>query len=269
MPAERPSPDVPSWLTRRRTWRLVAALTALAVLAPFAVWGWLRLRPTTRTDEVRLRHQVAAVRIDGAGGSVLVRPGPADEVSLRSTRTWTRQAPRVDRTWEGDTLHVRVAESAQGWLEGLATAVVVELHIPAGVPVTARLTSGLADLQDLRGRLDLSGVTAKLKVTDSGGPLRIATDRGAIQASGLTSPTLNATVGAGSARIRFARAPQYISATLGTGAVQITVPSGARYRVTTHAPYADIRMARGFQDTRAANHLNVVAGRGAAALFDY
>ncbi|WP_460106397.1 hypothetical protein [Streptomyces sp. YKOK-J1] len=270
MPADdRPSPDVLSWPTRRWTWRVAAVLTALVVLAPLAVWGWLRLHPTTRTDEVRLRHRVAAVRIDGAGGSVLVRPGRADEVAMRSTRSWTRKAPRVDRTWEGDTLHVRLAEPTQSWLDGLSPALVVELHIPAGVPVTARLTSGLADLRGLRGPLDLSGGTATLRVTDAHGPLRVGTDRGAIRASGLTSPTVRATVGAGSASMRFTRAPHTLSVVIGRGAVQVMVPSGSRYRVGARAPHADVRTADGLEDARAADRLDVRAGRGAAAVFGY
>ncbi|MER6723218.1 hypothetical protein [Streptomyces halstedii] len=269
MPAEPPSPDAPSWLTHRRTWRTVSALTALALLAPVVVWGWSRLYPTTRTDTERMRHRVAAVRIDGAGGSVLVRPGPAGEVSLRSTRSWTRRAPHVERSWEGDILHIRLAEPSQGWLEGLAPSIVVELRIPASVPVTARLTSGLADLRDLRGPLDLRSETATLRVTDSGGPLRARTDRGAIRASGLTPPTVRMTVGAGSASLRFARAPRRISVALATGAVQITIPSGARYAVTVYAPDADVRTAPGLKDSKAANRLDVRAGKGAAAMIGY
>jgi hypothetical protein len=270
MPADdNPSPDVLSWPMRRGTWRVAAALTALLLLAPLAVWGWLRLHPTTRTDEVRLRHRVAAVRIDGVGGSVLVRPGHAGEVTMRSTRSWTRRAPRVDRVWEGETLHVRMVEPAQSWLDGLSPALVVELHIPTGVPVTARLTSGLADLRDLQGPLDLSSRTATLKVADSHGPLQIGTERGAIRASGLTSPTVRTTVGAGSASMRFIRAPRSISVILGKGAVQIMVPSGSRYRVRSRAPHADIRTADGLRDARAADDLYVEAHRGAAAVFGY
>jgi hypothetical protein len=266
---DTPSPDVLSWQTRRGTWRVAAALTALVLLAPLAVWGWLRLHPTTRTDGERLRHRVAAVRIDDVGGSVLIRPGPADEVTIRSTRSWTRRAPQVSRVWEGNTLHVRMAKPAQSWLDGLPPALVVELHIPAGVPVIARLTSGLADLRNLRGPLDLSSETATLMVTNSHGPLRVGTERGAIRASGLTSPTVRTTVGAGSATMRFTRAPGTISVNLDRWALQIMVPSGSRYRVSARAPDADIRTADGLRDARAAGHLTVQAGRGAAAVFGY
>ncbi|WP_328537501.1 hypothetical protein [Streptomyces sp. NBC_00344] len=269
MPVDRLPPDVPAWLTRRRTWRTVSVLTAFVLLTPLAAWSWSLLRPTTRADEIRMRHRVEAVRIDGAGGSVLVRPGPAGEVSLRSTRSWTRQAPHVDRRWEGDTLHVRITEPSQGWSEGLAPAVVVELHIPVNTPVTARLTSGLADLRDLAGPLDLSGETARLKVSDSRGPLRVRTTRGAIRASGLASPTVTTTVGKGSASMGFSTAPRSISVTLATGAVKITVPAGARYRVTAKAPHADVRTAPGFKDPTAANRVDVRAGTGAAAMFGY
>ncbi|MGA5647860.1 hypothetical protein [Streptomyces seoulensis] len=153
-----------------------STLTALALLAPFAVWGWSRLHPTTDTETVRIPHRVAAVRIDGAGGSLLVRPGPVGEVSLRSTRSWTRHVPYVRHSWEGDILHVRLTEPSQGWLEGLAPSVVAELHIPADVPVTARLTSGLADLRDLRGPLDLRCGMATLRVTETP-PARCAPSR--------------------------------------------------------------------------------------------
>ncbi|MFF2200019.1 hypothetical protein [Streptomyces sp. NPDC058145] len=175
----------------------------------------------------------------------------------------------MDRTWEGDTLHVRLAEPAQSRLDGLSPALVVEIHIPAGVPVTARLTSGLADLRDLRGPLDVRSETATLRVTDSHGPLRVGTERGAIRASGLTSPTVRTTVGAGSASMRFTRAPHSLSVVVGRGAVQVMVPSGSRYRVGAHAPHADVRTADGLEDTHAADHLDVRAGRGAAAVFGY
>ncbi|WP_328380555.1 hypothetical protein OHB13_37715 (plasmid) [Streptomyces sp. NBC_00440] len=269
MSADEPSPYVPKWLTRGRTWHTVSVLTILVLLAPLAMWGWSRLHPTTRTDEVLLRHPVTALRIDGLGGSVLVRSGPADKVSLRTTRSWTGRAPHVEHFWEGDTLHLRVTKPAQGLLEGLAPAVVVELRVPADVRITARLTSGLADLQDLSGPMDLTSETATLTVRNSRGPLRAVTGKGAIRASSLTSPTVSISVGGGSASVQFSQAPQSISAVLGRGAMKLTVPSGSRYRTTVDAPNADVRIAPGLVNPSAAASLDVRAGSGAGAMFGY
>lgn len=51
--------------------------------------------------------------------------------------------------------------------------------------------------------------------------------------------------------------------------MKITVPSGARYHVTVHAPHADIRTAPGLKDPGAADRLDVYAGRGVAAMIGY
>ncbi|MEU4799548.1 DUF4097 family beta strand repeat-containing protein [Streptomyces sp. NPDC023327] len=252
-------------MTPRATWTALAAVTAVALLVPGAVYGWGWLGRAGREDDVRLRHPVTAVRLDVPDASVRVRPGPGGQVRVRSELTWTLHEPRVEKSWQGDRLTIRVTRPGPR-LDGLAPNVSLDLEIPAGASVDARVGSGSLDVAHIRGDLDLAGASGALRVTDAVGALRLRTTSGEIRADALSSPTVRARSDSGSTRLEFGSAPRRVRAETVSGALSITVPPNSRYRVEPGAPTSGLRAAEGLSDPGADRKITVGLGSGSATI---
>ncbi|WP_280669191.1 MULTISPECIES: DUF4097 family beta strand repeat-containing protein [unclassified Kitasatospora] len=240
-------------------------MTAVVLLVPAAVVGWAWLGHTTRIDDVRLQHRVTALRLDVPDGSVVLRPGPVDQVHVHSTRSWTLRAPEVEQSWDGDTLSIRVTSPGPD-LDGLAATVALEIEVPPQVSVDAQTRSASLDLAHLQGDLQLQTGSGAVTVADAQGRLRALSDSGAIQAGALASPMVDAQSHSGGVSLEFAAAPRQVSASLGSGELAVVVPPNSRYRVAGSAAGSGLRIADGLDDPASDRLITVELGNGQGKL---
>ena len=252
-------------MTPRTIWTALAAGTAMALLVPGAVYGWGWLGRAERSGDVRLRHPVTSVRLEVPDASVRVHPGPEGQVRLRSDLTWTLREPRVEESWQGDSLTIRVTRPGPR-LDGLAPNVSLDLEIPASASVDARLGAGSIDVAHIRGDLDLTSTSGALNVTDALGALRLRTASGEIRAAALSSATVLARTDSGSTRLEFGSAPRRVRAEAGSGALSVTVPPNSHYRVEPNTPTSGLRTAEGLDDPGADREITVRLGSGSATI---
>jgi hypothetical protein len=249
----------------RRAWQLTAAATAVLLLVPAAVYGWSWIGHSTGTTDIELHHPVTAIRLDVPDGSVVLRPGPADEVRLHATRAWTLREPEVEQRWDGSTLTIRVTDPGPA-VDGLAPSVALELRVPATVAVDARTSAGSIDLAQLQGDLRLETESGSVTVADAGGGLRLHSVSGAIRTTGLRSRTVDVRAESGAVGLEFATPPDRVSASIGSGDLRVVVPPSTGYRVTGAGPNGGVRAAAGLNDPTANRSIDVSLDGGSATL---
>ncbi|MCX4745775.1 DUF4097 domain-containing protein [Kitasatospora sp. NBC_01287] len=250
----------------RRAWVATAALTAVLLVPPGALYGWSWLAASSRTDDVTLHHRVDALRLDAPRAQLVLRPGPDDQVHLRATRQWSLREPAVTSGWDGDTLAVTVGQPGPD-LDSLASRVTLEIELPARASVQASTASGSIDLAGLAGALRLSTGSGSITVADSGGALEASTDSGRLRATELGAGAVTVRTGSGLLALAFSTPPSRLSASVGDGRLDVALPPGSRYQLADSASGSQaLRVPAGLADPGAAGLISVQIGDGSAAL---
>ncbi|GGU45440.1 DUF4097 family beta strand repeat-containing protein [Streptomyces violascens] len=218
----------------RAAWIVVAVIGALGIVAPFTIS--LMADTVSRTDPYESPdngrpHAVSAVEVDAGAAEITVTTGAAGQVTMDGKLTWAMKRPKIERTWDGDTLkvHARCDGFVDEFLQNCQ--VKLDLAVPAGVRLKVKTGSGPVKVRDLTGPVDLDGGSGSLKLYGLKGTVRAKVGSGTVQASQLSSPEADLKSGSGSVDAQFAAAPQRVKASTGSGSVSVTVPEGAHYQV--------------------------------------
>ena len=81
---------------RRWIWVIVAILTALLVVPPFALRIWLKAEIQHQTEQVPVAAQpVTALQVDSPGVSISISQGRGRHVTMSSTASWLVRKPHA------------------------------------------------------------------------------------------------------------------------------------------------------------------------------
>jgi len=217
----------------RPVWLGVAAVTALLVITVSGSEAWGLLLSSHHTQDLVLRHRVSAVRIAAGPAEVALSPGPAGQVMIHQELSWVWRRPVVTESWAGDVLTVGVLCGTPAWLaKPLRCSVRLDVSVPPTVSVAAGVTSGAIEARDLTGPVDLSATSGLVSLRRLRGSVRAQATSGMISGSGLRSAEVTAVTDSGLVEMQFAAPPVRVTARAASGALDLTVPRGTRYRVT-------------------------------------
>jgi hypothetical protein len=250
----------------RTAWLVVAVVSALLIMAPMAVETWAYFgahRPEpSRSLELPPAGRVERLQVDAGSASVSVRPGPAGQVGVVQTLTWSTTKPQVRKVWDGGVLKVQ-AECSDWWsLTGLGCTVKLEFAVPPEIEIQIVGGSGSTDVRGTTGRLDLTATSGSTTLTDVGGTIWARTGSGTIQGTRLTSRTANVGANSGSLDLAFTSAPQKVTAKVDSGSVLIGVPPGSHYQVVGHSGSGSREYAGGLQASASPRIIDATAGSG-------
>lgn len=256
----------------RGAWLVVAVISALFIVSPMAVETWAYFgghRPgPTESVERPPGGQVQRLQVDAGSASVTVRPGPAGQVRVKQTLTWSTTKPEVRKVWDGGVLKVQ-AECPGWWsLTGLDCSVKLELDVPPEIEIQIVGTSGSTAVSGTTGRLDLTSTSGSTTLTDVGGTLWARTGSGSISGTGLTSRTADVGANSGALDIAFAAPPEKVTAKVGSGAVTIGVPPGSHYQVVGGSGSGSREYAPGLERSSSPWIIDATAGSGSVSV-DY
>ncbi|MFD7338730.1 DUF4097 family beta strand repeat-containing protein [Streptomyces violascens] len=260
-PQERPR--------HRTAWIVVAVIGALGIVAPFTIS--LMADAVSRTDPYKSPdngrpHAVSAVEVDAGAAEITVTTGAAGQVTMDGKLTWAMKRPKIERTWDGDTLkvHARCDGFVDEFLQNCQ--VKLDLAVPAGVRLKVRSGSGPVKVRDLTGPVDLQGGSGTMKLYGLKGTVRAKVGSGAIQATQLSSPEADLRSGSGSVDAQFAAAPQRVKASTGSGSVSVTVPEGAHYQVMGGKGSGSRNIQPELADNNSDRVLDVSSGSGSVTV---
>lgn len=217
---------------RRGIWVTVAVLSAVVIIVPLlaaaAAAAFRHEQDTTAT----YRHRpLAALRVETPDAQVTVSAGQAGVVRIQRFLTWRLgPPPQVTAVWTGHTLTVSAAGCSRKFLIGCDVQLAIQ--VPAGVAVHASAGDGVLTATALSGPLHLQAGAGLINLNWVSGPVWARANDGVISTVGLTSPQVDAAIGAGSLNLQFAQSPRRVSAESASGVISVTVPRGTRYRVT-------------------------------------
>jgi hypothetical protein len=125
---------------RRWPWTALAVATALVVVAPPAATTYRKLDVHAQADASVYHHPITTLEVSSDGsGSFTVSSGPAGQVRISSTRTWSGAVEPVIRlAWDRHTLKIRVSCGRTGGtsilrLLGSSCGIHVQVQVPPGV----------------------------------------------------------------------------------------------------------------------------------------
>jgi hypothetical protein len=244
---------------RRRAWRITGlCATCLAVtLGTTSLWLYTsELAAEKQTQHQTYDRAVTRVELDLDDGAIRLAAGRPGQVVIERRLEWSTARPRIEETWDDDTLRIR---SRCG--EAVRCTVAYSLRVPADVEIDARAVVGPIEARGLSGGLHLTGSSDDVTLTDTTGPVRVTTSSGAITATGLRAGPVEIEADSGDVDLRFASPPRTITATTGPGNVDITVPGTDAYRVTVETSRGDSEV-RVRQDSTAEHAITVRTTRG-------
>jgi hypothetical protein len=246
---------------RRWIWVLVALATTAILVPPIAARFWLKAEKQQQADpDAVYRGQFTAVQIQAPGGSVTVSPGRAGQVSVRGTLQWVFSKPAVRVARTGRTLKISARCPQLNPFEDCQAS--LSIRVPASLDVHADVGTGSADLIGLAGRLHLTATSGTITMTDISGQVWARATGGSIAApTGLSSPSVDAAVTAGSIMLDFDSPPARLVIGVGAGAAQATVPADTHYRVwLAQARGGAAHIAAGLNVARAARVITGTIG---------
>lgn len=251
---------------RRWIWVLVALATTAILVTPVTLRFWLKAEKQQQADPVAVyRGQFTAVQIQAPSGSITVSPGPTGQVSVASTVQWVFSKPAIRVARSGRTLKISARCPQLNAFEDCQAS--LGIRVPASLDVHADVGPGSADLIGLAGRLHVTATSGSITLTDISGQVWARATAGTIAApGGLTSPSVDAAVTAGSIMLDLDSPPARLILRVGAGAAHATVPAGTHYRVSlAQVPGSAAHLASGLNVARAARVIRATVG-GAGTL---
>ncbi|MFJ1865151.1 hypothetical protein ACIOD1_11010 [Streptomyces sp. NPDC088097] len=249
----------------RRLWRLAALLSALLVVVA-AAWQ-LRADGSAHSGVIRGGsggRTVAAVEIVGGEAKVTVTARADHEVGYRADIGWAFTRPTVEESWLGDTLRLtpHCGDDTVVLRVGLGCAVRLAVTVPTGIPLRVAGSSGRISVSGLEGTVDAAMDSGTLTLAGLRGALRAHVGSGTLIATGLASRQADIRAGAGRAEARFLTPPDAVTAAVGAGRLDLTLPPESRYRVDCRAGLGRCDADGSLSDPASASTLDLSAGAG-------
>jgi len=226
-----PAPPPPDRLRRRRrAWLAVALVTCLVVALATGLGLLPRLVQQTYSGSTVYRQRISALTVSADATGVVVRAGPAGEVTIRQDLSWTTARPRVRVDRNGGTLTVAV-QCGDGLLAQFGCDAELTILVPPQTALTSTGSSGDLTVQWLSGPLNLHTGSGGIQLDEVSGAVQAVTDSGTIGGEGLRSAQFQARSGSGPVDAIFTLPPQRVRISTGSGPVDLGLPRGSSYRL--------------------------------------
>ncbi|MFE3453070.1 DUF4097 family beta strand repeat-containing protein [Nonomuraea sp. NPDC059194] len=216
---------------------VMAGLLGLGVLLTGCGLEGAKERDTVSYD---VAEKVAAVKIEGDSGAIVVTESDRKGIHVTETLTWRKSKPEPTHKVQGDTL---VLEFTCPVTVGLGSCdVAYEVEVPRGLRIEAGSDSGEVTLRALSGEVEAKS------------------DSGRIEARDLTAKRVRAESDSGDMTLVFAQQPDKVTTSTDSGRTEVRVPEGP-YKITTSTDSGDEKVGAK-NDASASRVIDMSSGSG-------
>ncbi|MFF2076442.1 DUF4097 family beta strand repeat-containing protein [Kitasatospora sp. NPDC058162] len=245
-----------------KVWRVTGTLAVVLVMLAAGLQTWsavVQQRTTTSKSYPVLIHRV---RLETGSASVRVFAGGEGQVVVRQRLDWMVRKPVVSAVFDGDVLTVGMHCRQVLPLADFGCGAQIDLEVPAATEVTGSVTSGSISVDGLSGSVRMELTSGVLQLADTSGEVWARATSGLVQASDLSAPRVTARTTSGSVELVFAKAPHAVDVGATSGSVNMTVPKGSRYALSSDVGSGSGRIDPVLEDSTSSDtiHTEVTSG---------
>ncbi|MYW65431.1 DUF4097 family beta strand repeat protein [Streptomyces sp. SID8379] len=220
----------------RRTIRTLAAAGAVVVLAATATACGADASDDKHPDHRSFALEGRTLTVDSDDSSLELVPADGDSDRVKVTRwfegsTVIGSDPKPTWSWDAGAGRLTLRLHCGGVVTDCSARHRVE--VPRGVALVVDNGDGSVRASGFESGLDITTRDGSVRVTDTSGPLRLRGQDASLRASGVDARRVSVDTQDGSADIALRTAPDRVAARSEDGALTLTLPGTAQYKVTT------------------------------------
>ncbi|WP_431678437.1 DUF4097 family beta strand repeat-containing protein [Kitasatospora sp. KL5] len=250
--------------TERKVWRVLAvAVLVLAVLTGSgAAWGVLAHR--TNTASRTYTEPVTALELNTGEAQIRVSAGPADRATVVQRADWAVRRSSVEQSLDKGTLRISAhCRSIVGPVGPTGCGLLLDIRVPAGVPVHARATSGEVTALGMTGDIRVETTSGAIRLDSVSGRVWAKASSGQITGESLTSANVRAVLTSGQLLLMFARPPDTVSVTATSGEVDVELPTDSTgYRIDARSVSGAVDVNPALRSDTATRRVDVATSSG-------
>ncbi|MFF7246406.1 DUF4097 family beta strand repeat-containing protein [Embleya sp. NPDC008237] len=197
--------------------------------------------------------------IDTDNGGVTLERGEPGKITVDRRITDSVNGPDPSWTLEGNRLKLRL--NCPSFM-GVACGGSYKIKIPLDIPLKVSTDNGSINASGLRQDMEFATNNGHIDIDDSAGNLSLSTDNGGIGVSRVSADRVSVQTDNGGVRLRFDTPPTNVKVRTDNGGVRISVPDDENsYRVSTATDNGGVRNEIG-NDTRSNRVIDVRTDNG-------
>ncbi|MEV6207124.1 DUF4097 family beta strand repeat-containing protein [Kitasatospora sp. NPDC051914] len=248
----------------RKVWRVLAvAVLVLAVLTGCGTaWGVLAHR--TNTASRTYTEPVTALELNTGEAQVRVSAGPADRATVVQRADWAVRRSSVEQSLDKGTLRISThCRSIVGPVGPTGCGLLLDIRVPAGVPVHARATSGEVTTRGMAGDIRVETTSGAIRLDSVSGRVWAKASSGQITGESLTSANVRAVLTSGQLLLMFARPPDTVSVTATSGEIDVELPTDSTgYRIDARSVSGAVDVNPALRSDTATRRVDVATSSG-------
>lgn len=254
---------------QKRVWWLLSAgvIAVAATLSAGTLLVWLLQQQSIHTDSYAA-DQVKSVQLTTGSAQVQVHPVTGATAQVRQSMQWIFSKPTVTVHFDPATGTLSVDAGCDGGVKFIASkcAVQLDITVPATAAIDSAGGSGQLSVTAMTGPVTAQAGSGEVDLSRTTGPLDIRVGSGQITGTELRSDKVNAVAGSGQVELDFAASPASVTAGATSGQVDVGVPRGTQYRVTTSVSSGDSSVDPAMSAPSATGTITVSVTSGEAAV---
>lgn len=207
-------------MTRRGWGWSVVGIPLALLLVGWGAWSTISLLGRSITTERTTFDEPIAVVEVGAAGSIRVRGGATDRITVTERIERSIVVPERSAQVDGDRLELRSSCTALSNFCGVSYDIVV----PAGTALELRSTVGGIRVEGIDGTVDARSTAGSVEVTGGRGDLLLHSSAGGVRVAGSRASRVGASSTAGGVRVEVVAPAEAIEARSTAGNVTVIVP---------------------------------------------
>ncbi|MFD4654075.1 DUF4097 family beta strand repeat-containing protein [Kitasatospora sp. NPDC058444] len=243
-------------------WRLTGTVVIVLVMLGAGLQTWAmavqQRTSTTRPYDVAIH----GVHLETGSASVRVRAGRDGPVVVHQSLDWLVRKPVVSAIVVDGVLNVSMRCRQVLPFADFGCGAEIELEVPAATELSGSVGSGSVQVEGLSGDVRMELTSGQLLLFDTSGDVSAHATSGQVRGTGLSMRRVTAKVGSGSVNLGFAKAPRDVDATATSGSVELTVPKGSRYVVSSEIGSGNGRIDPQLADPAGPNRVHAAVTSG-------